>query len=154
MHAQPASHVLRRSRSLLLLVAALLVAGCGGTMNAPEFSITLAGIGPGHDVPVRLVDRAGIVSAVLPYEPQAGELPVEVTNPHGDLRRLAVKWLGLDCDRAVLVTVEQSAEGIVRLQIRVERPTDCLLAGVGRAVLLELTTPVPAGRVLFEVAAS
>lgn len=132
------------------LVVALVVIACGGPTDAHEYSVSFPGVGRNPAVPMVLTDQAGLVSAVRVYRPEPGELPVEVTNPRGDLSTLAVKWLGLDCDRSISATLERSVEGLIRVAVEVDRHTDCLLAGVERAVLLTLNEPIPAGRVVFE----
>jgi len=90
-------------------------------------------------------DRAGIVVAIGPVPAGARD---GVTSIPGRTDALVVSWLGGMCDRRATLTVAATSSGYT-IREQTERADSCLLAGIGRSVVLQLAGPVSAENVEF-----
>ena len=115
------------------LAVLVVVAGC-----APrQFQLEFPEDGLVDALTVTVEDRTGLVLDVG-------------AAPSGD-DQLVIAWLGGMCDRHALLTLERAGAAF-RITERTERPASCLLAGIGRAIVLQLAAPIAAETVAFHPA--
>lgn len=134
---------MRRSvaRSLAL---AMLLAGCGLSAER-TFQLELPGRELVDPLAVLVVDRASIVVGI---GPAPGGAPDGVTLQPGRTDALVVTWLAGMCDRLATLTLEARFGGYTITE-QTDRAGSCLLAGVGRSVVLQLGRPISAESVEF-----
>ena len=128
------------------LAVLVVVAGC-----APrQFQLEFPEDGLVDALTVTVEDRTGLVLDVG-AAPSGDDWRGGVANPPGRTDQLVIAWLGGMCDRHALLTLERAGAAF-RITERTERPASCLLAGIGRAIVLQLAAPIAAETVAFDPA--
>jgi len=127
--------------ALLVLLAVIGVA-CEATSQATEGRV-LTTVFPGFNrlapLPVVVDDRTGMVVGVA----VAGG---EATQPDGPdfvpglPNAVAIRWLGGTCDHRVVIVVSRPGRWLV--DVRTDRASSCTLAGISRAIVLAMTSPI------------
>lgn len=132
-----------RSAAALLLACVLAVSACGGIV--PVRSVEMPTVDGEPPLRIDLDDQAGIVASIEASEPHGGPWD-GVTAVDGDPAAVRVSWTGGMCDANTTLSITALPTGIeVRQRTRMTG-SSCLLAGVGRAVVLHLVEPIPADR--------
>jgi len=91
-------------------------------------------------LPVTLDDQTGLVVRI--GVPAPIDVPAnQVAGVPGHPNAIAVGWLGGACDHAVLFTLRRDGERLW-LDQRVDESDRCILIGISRSVVIELSTPV------------
>ena len=132
-----------------LVAAAVIVAGCASTPEPSErgpFDGMLPAVGDTPPLPVRVEDRTGQLVAVAIADP--GMLEDGVSGVPGRDDALHVQWTGGMCDQRVRILVEPVDDGL-SVTLDTDRAGACLLAGIGRGLLLEFAQNVDPTTVSF-----
>jgi hypothetical protein len=99
----------------------------------------LPGDGPVGALPVTILDDAGVVLGVEagPIEGREGIVPAtERTNA------VVYQWIGGLCDRLVTIRIDRLDGRISLLRTDETTGTTCLLAGIGRSVVIDFRGPI------------
>lgn len=129
-------------------LAALTLLAVGAGCAARQFELEFHDDVLVNGLTVTVDDRTGLVQDVM-VPPELGGWLDGVVNPPGRPDQLVVAWMGGMCDRHAILTLERAGAGF-RVSERTERPDSCLLAGIGRAVVLQLGAPIAAETVVFD----
>jgi hypothetical protein len=149
-HLRSIEHpVLRRLRQRSACVSVLVVALAACGLNPRTFEVGFAPSGSVDALSVVLVDHTGLVTG-LDLPPQPSEDWREgVRNGAGRPDSLVVGWLGGMCDRRATLTLDEVPGGY-RITRRMNSVDRCLLAGIGRIVVVSLSRPVASDSVQLE----
>ena len=132
---------------LALLIPAMAVAGCASTpvVRGP-FDGLFPAFGDTAPLPVSVDDRTGLVRAVSVVPP--GMVDDGISGVPGRDDALHVHWLGGMCDERVRILGEP-VDGGLSVTLDTDVVGACLLAGIGRSLMLEFTEPVDPSTVSF-----
>jgi hypothetical protein len=142
-------------RKLLVALGLVALIGACGAPTGRQFSTTLVHTSPdnpaGDDLlSVVLGDETNLVTAIESAEVAAtdpGPLSVKA-DPLVPNAIIAV-WLGGLCDENATLAFERSGSGYaLRLDTHQKIGLGCPAAGIGRAVRIKLSEPVPVGDIL------
>lgn len=140
---------------VVVLGLAALIGACGGPTGR-QFSTTLLHTSPDnpegdYPLPVVLSDETNLVTAIESAEEAAtdpGPLSVKL-DPLVPNAIVAV-WLGGLCDGNATLAFQRSGSGYgLRLDTHEKLGGGCPAAGIGRAVRIKLSEPVPVGDILL-----
>lgn len=126
--------------------AAILLVAIGACSAGPRtYEVTYPATAALAALPVELVDHTGLVTGLvttstLPPE-AAADWREGVRNAAGRPDTLVVDWMGGMCDRRATFTMDVIPGGY-RITMLTDTASSCLLAGIGRGVLISLTRPV------------
>lgn len=133
---------------VLLAVVALSAAGCETTRSVlgPRTWTMTAETTSGRTTSIQVADTSGrIENAEIdpPNLPAMGD----IANPPGQPNVVVVSWTGGACDALTDITITSAGNGLA-IEIRITRaPGDCDAIGIGHALRLTGSAPLPAGAV-------
>jgi hypothetical protein len=122
----------------LLIVAFIAL---GPVLPSRGLTTVLRGSGDILPLLVTIVDGSGTVIAVSGGGGELGEGDAIVAVA-GRPNAIEYHWLGGLCDRAATIRVERSDGSTTLYRSEVQSGTTCLLAGVGRSVVIEFLEPI------------
>lgn len=134
-----------RRGTALLLAAILLLAGCG-PLGGRQFEVVLLHLGGDvRPLPVTLTDTTGTLIGLEAADPD-GAWSEGVSALPGDSHAVVVSWVGGMCDNSVTLRLEDRS-GSRRVIGSTDRGFGgCLLAGIGRSIVLRFLVPVDPAR--------
>jgi len=113
-----------------------------------DFEDAFPAFGDIKALPVTFVDRTGLVTSI--ELGHGGALEDGVSAVAGRPSSLEVSWTGGMCDQRVEVAM-LPVGATIKVGLRTERAAEsCLLAGIGRSVILNLERPIEPSIVEFE----
>ena len=127
--------------TLVVLVAAIAV-GCDATSQGSEgrvLTTVLPGFSGIPPLPVVVDDRTGMVVGVAEGRGEATQ-PDGAGDVPGLPNAVAVRWLGGTCDHRVVIAVSRPVRWLI--DVRTDRASSCTLAGISRAIVLAMTSPI------------
>ena len=127
----------------------LVVVGCSPSMGR-SFAVTIpgqAGISPLLTV---LLDKSGVIESIAAEVPTATESDIDVANPPGEPDVLLVTWIGGTCDHRVEFVFDGGADAYTLSGVT-ERDSGCTLSGIARSIRMQMSTPVSADTVEFQL---
>ncbi|HEX5825530.1 MAG TPA: hypothetical protein VFY18_13810 [Candidatus Limnocylindrales bacterium] len=121
------------------LVIAIVVAACA-LMPSHGLQATIPATATIAALPVSLDDETGLVLGI------ASPAPIDIQDNHvagvpGRPNALAIGWLGGACDHAVHFRLVRDGDRLW-LDQRVDASDRCILVGISRSVVIELSVPV------------
>jgi hypothetical protein len=127
----------------------MAIAACG--LIPRTFKVGFAPFGSVDALSVVLVDHTGLVTGLdlpsQPWEASRGGVSDAASRPDS----FVVGWIGGMCDRRATLTLDEVPGGY-RITRRMDSADRCLLAGIGRSVVVSLSRPVPAESVQLSLA--
>jgi hypothetical protein len=137
----------RRLGPALAAVLVMAIAACG--LIPRTFEVGFAPSGSVEALSVVLVDHTGLVTGLDLPSQSSEDWREGVRNGAGRPDSLVVGWLGGMCDRRATLTLDEVPGGY-RIARRMNSVDRCLLAGIGRSVIVSLSRPVAADSVQLE----
>jgi hypothetical protein len=136
-----------RLRSACVAVLVVTLAACG--LIPRTFEVSFPSAGSVDALSVVLVDHTGLVTGLDLPSQSSEDWREGVRNGAGRPDSLVVGWLGGTCDRRATLTLDEVPGGY-RITRRMNSVDRCLLAGIGRSVIVSLSRPVAADSVQLE----
>jgi hypothetical protein len=132
---------------VLLALAAILVAGCGGTrVSGPRTWKMSAGLASGRTWDVLVTDTSGRIDNAE-VDPAGVAVPGGVTNEGGKRNVVIVPWVGGSCDATTQITVTANGGGLAVAIRTAVAGQACDAVGVLHAVRLSSSAPLAAATI-------